>query len=80
MAEDAERRKVKVEADARELKQRFNHAVEERNMWARQASEQRVAKVAAEAAEAEALAQAAAAARGQMQAEQSLARELRKAE
>ena len=35
LAEDAERRKVKVEADARELKQRFNHAVEERNMWAR---------------------------------------------
>ena len=80
MAAEAERRAVKVEADARELKQRYNLAVEERNIWARQVSEQRVAKIAAAAAEAEALAQAAAAARGQMQAEQSLARELRKAE
>ena len=75
MAAEAERRAVKVEADARELKQRYNLAIEERNTWARQASEQRVAKVAAEAAEAEALAKAAGAARGQLAAERKLARE-----
>ena len=75
MAAEAERRAVKVEADARELKQRYNLAIEERNAWAREASEQRVAKVAAEAAEAEALAKAAGAARGQLAAERKLARE-----